>query len=116
MAVYHLKEITYPAEAQFRRRPYNKCGVRVLIYGPGRAADIRNPRRKVSSKRLRIRSCHTILACQLWGGSLSYTTLGASFINWAAISSMINVKKNNLPLYINWEWKSELFETLLKGV
>jgi hypothetical protein len=67
---------------------------RVLIYSPGRAANFRD----------HPQGSHHILACS------------PGWPVFSSFSSIIDVKKNDLPLYISWKWKSELFDTLLKGV
>ena len=104
MPAYHLKEITY------------HTGTRDLIWGPGQAQDIRNPRKRADTKRLRsLRSAHTIMAC-LGQNIKGYKILDFWVIQWGRVSSITNVPKQNLPLYISWDWKSEQFETLLKGV
>ena len=116
MPTNHLKEITY------------QDGGKVLIYGPGRAVDIRNHRLP-----------HHVLAASpsfpskragRWTMALRRLAIEMprpdvrpwpcsprpEQIAWPVFSSIIDVKKNDLPLYISWKWKSELFDTLLKGV
>lgn len=107
MLTNHLKEITYPS------------GGKVLIYGPGRAVDIKNHR----SHHL-LASTPSFPSDWEWAGSwrifsspaIRRATLGQVGGISPVFSSIIDVKKNDLPLYINWKWKSEMFDTLLKGV